>query len=140
MKRAVNLHQEIEPQVHVNLHTLEAYAAKYFRSKKSTAWHYEPTEIKGPLLHRFDGQKDLSSKAIQMFRMIMNYTKMTPQDRKKIQQKDLDSIFDYAFEKNVSNERNSERKELICLDLENLERGIVLSIDQTIDILCEYDY
>jgi hypothetical protein len=102
MKRAVNLNQEIEPQIHVNLHTLQTYAEKYFRSKKSTAWHYEATEIKGPLLHRFDGQAETSAKAIQMFRMITNYAKMSPQERKKIQQTDLDSIFDYAFEKNVS--------------------------------------
>jgi len=102
MKRAVNLNQEIEPQQHVNLHTLQSYAEKYFRSKKTTAWHYEPTEIKGPLLHRFDGQNELSEKAVRMFRSIMVYAKMTPQDRKKIQQSHLDSIFDYAFEKNVS--------------------------------------
>jgi len=105
MKRAVNLNQEIEPQIHINLHTLEAYAQKYFRSKKSTAWQYESTEIKGPLLHRFDGQPELSSKAVSMFRAIMVYTKMTPQERKKIQQSDLDSIFDYAFEKNVSQQK-----------------------------------
>jgi hypothetical protein len=36
--------------------------------------------------------------------MITNYAKMSPQERKKIQQTDLDSIFDYAFEKNVSKE------------------------------------
>jgi hypothetical protein len=102
MKRAVNLNQEIEPQVHINLHTLQAYAEKYFRSKKTTAWHYEATDIKGPLLHRFDGQAELSEKAVRMFRAIMAYAKMSPQDRKKIQQSNLDSIFDYAFEKNVS--------------------------------------
>src|SRR5271170_6896364 len=102
MKRAVNLNQEIEQQVHVNLHTLEDYAVKYFRSKKTTAWHYESTDIKGPLLHRFDGQAELAAKAVQMFRSIMTYARKTPQERKKIQQGDLDSIFDYAFEKNVS--------------------------------------
>jgi hypothetical protein len=107
MKRAVGLNQEIEPQVHVNLHTLEAYAEKYFRSKKTTAWHYEATEIKGPLLHRFEGQAELTAKAIQMFRAIMNYAKMTPQERKKIQQSDLDSIFDYAYEKNVSSKKET---------------------------------
>ncbi|CAF1183362.1 unnamed protein product [Rotaria sordida] len=100
MKRAVDLNQEIEPETHYNLHTLEAYAQKYFRSRKTTAWHYEATEIKGPLLHRFEGQNDLSAKAVSMFRAIMNYAKMSPQQRKKIQQSDLDSIFDYAFEKN----------------------------------------
>jgi hypothetical protein len=105
MKRAVNLNQAIEPQAHVNLHTLQAYAEKYFRTKKSTGWHYEATEIKGPLLHRFDGQAELSSKAVSMFRAITVYSKMSPQQRKKIQQSDLDSIFDYAFEKNV-NEKN----------------------------------
>ena len=105
MKRAVNLNQEIEQQPHVNLHTLETYAQKYFRSKKSTAWHYESTEIKGPLLHRFDGQAELSAKAVAMFRLIMIYAKMTPQERKKIQQSDLDSIFDYAFEKNVNSKK-----------------------------------
>ena len=102
MKRAVNLTTDNEPQVHVNLHTLQPYAEKYFRSKKTTAWHYESTEIKGPLLHRFEGQNDLSANAVSMFRAIMNYAKMTPQERKKIQQSDLDSIFHYAFEKNVS--------------------------------------
>ena len=102
MKRAVNLNQEIEQQTHINLHTLQAYAEKYFRSKKSTAWQYEASEIKGPLLHRFDGQTELSHKAVQMFRAIMTYAKMTPQDRKKIQQSQLDSIYDYAVEKNVS--------------------------------------
>jgi myosin-7 len=100
MKRAVNLNQEIEQQVHVNLHTLQAYAEKYFRSKKTTAWHYEATELKGPLLHRFEGQTELSAKAVGMFRAIMVYAKMSPQERKKIQQSDLDSIFDSAFEKN----------------------------------------
>ncbi|CAF3613901.1 unnamed protein product [Rotaria sp. Silwood1] len=100
MKRAVDLNQEIEQEVHINLHTLEAYAQKYFRSRKTTAWHYEATEIKGPLLHRFEGQGELAAKAVSMFRNIMNYAKMTPQERKKIQQSDLDSIFDYAFEKN----------------------------------------
>ncbi|CAF3603065.1 unnamed protein product [Adineta steineri] len=109
MKRAVNLNQEIEPQQHVNLHTLQAYAEKYFRSKKTTAWHYEATEIKGPLLHRFDGQTELSHKAVQMFRAIMVYAKMSPQDRKKIQQSHLDSIFDYAFEKN-----KALKEELYC--------------------------
>lgn len=101
MKRAVNLHGEIEQQAHVNLHTLQAYAEKYFRSQKTTAWHYEATDIKGPLLHRFDGQAELSAKAVSMFRAIMVYARMSPQQRKKIQQSDLDSIFDYAFEKNV---------------------------------------
>lgn len=101
MKRAVDLHNEIEQNTHINLHTLQVYAEKYFRSKKSTAWHYESTEIKGPLLHRFEGQAELSAKAVSMFRAIMVYAKMTPQERKKIQQSDLDSIFDYAFEKNV---------------------------------------
>ncbi|CAF3943400.1 unnamed protein product [Rotaria sp. Silwood2] len=100
MKRAVDLNQDIEQETHVNLHTLEAYAQKYFRSRKTTAWHYEATEMKGPLLHRFDGQGELSAKAVAMFRTIMNYAKLTPQERKKIQQSDLDSIFDYAFEKN----------------------------------------
>lgn len=102
MKRAVDLNQDIEPVGHVNLHTLEAYAQKYFRSRKTTAWHYEATEIKAPLLHRFEGQTELSAKAVSMFRAVMGYAKMTPQERKKIQQSDLDSIFDYAFEKNVS--------------------------------------
>ena len=101
MRRAVRLDEVIEPQAHINLYTLQAFAEKYFRSKKSTAWQYEPTEIKGPLLHRFEGQPDLSAKAVSMFRAIMTYTKMTPQERKKIQQNDLDSIFDYALEKNV---------------------------------------
>jgi hypothetical protein len=102
MKRAINIDPGIDPLPHVNLHTLQAYAEKYFRSKKTTAWHYEATEIKGPLLHRFEGQNELSEKAIRMFRSIMIYAKMSPQDRKKIQQSNLDSIFDYAFEKNVS--------------------------------------
>ena len=106
MKRAVNLHQEIEQHTHVNLHTLQAFAEKYFRSQKSTAWHYEATEMKGPLLHRFEGQAELSAKAVSMFRAIMTYATMSPQQRKKIQQSDLDSIFDYAFEKNV---RSSQR-------------------------------
>ena len=128
MKRAVNLNQEIEPQIHVNLHTLEAYADKYFRSKKSTAWHYEATEIKGPLLHRFDGQAELSAKAIQMFRALTVYSKMTPQERKKIQQSDLDSIFDYAFEKNVSNEKVDVDGNVFGI-LESIERRIILSIN-----------
>ena len=102
MKRAVNLTHEIEPPTHVNLHTLESFAQKYFRSKKNTAWYYEATEIKGPLLARFDGQAELSAKAVSMFRATMAYAHMSPQQRKKIQQSDLDSIFDYAFEKNVS--------------------------------------
>lgn len=101
MKRALNLQQELEQQVHINLHTLQAFAEKYFRSKKSTAWHYESTDIKGPLLHRFEGQPELAAKAVSMFVAVMKYARMTPQQRKKVQQSDLDSIFDYAFEKNV---------------------------------------
>jgi len=101
MKRPRDLMDVADPQAHVNLHTLEAYAAKYFRSKKNTAWRYESSEIKAPLLHRFEGQAELSAKAVQMFRALMAYAKMSQQERKKIQQNDLDSIFDYAFEKNV---------------------------------------
>lgn len=104
MKRAVNLTQEIEPVDHISLHTLEGFAQKYFRSAKNTAWYYEATDIKGPLLSRFDGQTELSAKAVSMFRAIMAYARMSTQQRKKIQQSDLDSIFDYAFEKNVRNE------------------------------------
>ncbi|CAF1217575.1 unnamed protein product [Rotaria magnacalcarata] len=109
MKRAVDLNQDIEPQDHINLHTLEAYAQKYFRSRKTTAWYYEATDIKGPLLHRFDGQVELSAKAVSMFRAIMAYAMMTPVERKKIVQSDLDSIFDYAFEKN-----RALKEELYC--------------------------
>lgn len=94
----------MEPVSHINLHTLEGFAAKYFRSKKNTTWNYEANEIKGPLLSRFDGQPELSAKAVSMFRAIMAYGRMSPQQRKKIQQSDLDSIFDYAFEKNVSSQ------------------------------------
>jgi hypothetical protein len=107
MKRAVSLNQEFEPQTHYNIHTLQAFAEKYFRSKKTTTWNYQATEIKGPLLHRFDGQADLSAKAVSMFRALMVYARMPPQQRKKIQQSDLDSIFDYAFEKNVSKHDSS---------------------------------
>ncbi|CAF1669087.1 unnamed protein product, partial [Adineta ricciae] len=109
MKRAVNLNQEYEPQTHVNLHTLQAYAEKYFRSKKITAWQYESSEIKGPLLHRFEGQTELSHKAVQMFKAIMAYANMSSPERKKIQQSHLDSIFDYAFEKN-----RALKEELYC--------------------------
>ena len=107
MKRARELNSEIEQPQYINFHTLEQYAEKYFRSKKSTAWNYESTDIRGPLLHRFEGQPELSSKAMAMFKAIMTYARMTAQQRKKIQQSDIDSIFDYAFEKNVSSTNRS---------------------------------
>lgn len=115
MKRAVNLTQEIEPVDHISLHTLEGFAQKYFRSAKNTAWYYEATDIKGPLLSRFDGQTELSAKAVSMFRAIMAYARMSTQQRKKIQQSDLDSIFDYAFEKN-----KALKEELYCQMIKQL--------------------
>ncbi|CAF1043310.1 unnamed protein product, partial [Didymodactylos carnosus] len=121
IKRAHNISNDIEQQQHYNIHTLKDYAEKFFqyisnplnrdlidnnflyfyRSTKMTVWQYERDDIKEGLLRNLEKKPELQEKAVQMFQAVQQYARMSPQDRKNIQQSDIDSIFDVAFEKAV---------------------------------------